>query len=151
MQSLWLCKSLSFWLLRAERVCWCMLALHFVLDTAVSAERYYPRQFCDRWTFDLIQPDPVFSKLYVLPIVRIPSSCFATVASQRRNLQISKSQSYLCFSLLTGMVTMAGRALERSFSSLLELHSPSIKSSKIIAHGCEIALLHSLSTVGWIL
>jgi len=57
-----------------------MLALHFVLDTAVSAADYYLRRFCDRWTFDLIQPDPMFSKFYALPIVRIPSICFAAVA-----------------------------------------------------------------------
>lgn len=103
-------------------MCWCMLALPLVLDKAVSAAGYYVSQFCDRWTFDLIQTDPLFSKLRALPMGAIPSS-FLPLWLPKEG--INRSQPYLCFSLLTGMVTMAGRALERSFSSLLEL-SPSI-------------------------
>lgn len=104
-----------------------MLALPLVLGKAVTAAGYravtfYLNLFGDRWTFDLIQTDPVFSKLYALPVRTIPSSYLPLWLPKEG---IHRSQSYLSFSLLTGMVTMAGRALERSFSSLLEL-SPSI-------------------------
>lgn len=56
-------------------MCWSMLALPLVLHKAVTAAGYYLSLFCDRWTFDLIQTDPVFSKLRALPIGEIPSSC----------------------------------------------------------------------------
>lgn len=55
-------------------MCWCMLALPLVLDKAVTAAGYYLSLLCDRWTFDLIPTDPVFSKLRALPRRAIPIS-----------------------------------------------------------------------------
>lgn len=124
-------------------MCWCMLALPLVLDKAVTAAGYYLSQFCDRLTFDLIQTDPVFSKLRALPIGATPSS-FLPLWLPKEG--INRSWPYLGFSLLTGMVTMGGRALERSFSSLMEF-SASISPQRRLLMAVKL-LLNSLSTLG---